>query len=585
MISSMRSPGSLSPNLVAWLDASFLAALEAIGAAVWWHRPLAATGWNIEPAAAAELSASLETLSRSFALAALDELGWRPEAGTEVAASLRTRIESGGVAGSTLLGRMLELATDTVRTASGDGQQDGAESAPHEMAEALVNRFPFGVAEIRFLQHCGSALADILRGRAEPGRLLPREPDPDVPTLYHESRLIRATNRLLAAAVAAAATSLPSGRTLRLLELGTGGNSAAAEILDAMPPGRVDLTLADTTESGLAYRQNRSGPSGSGGVILDFGRDPVKQGLTAQGYDILVVAELPEAAADIDKFLEHCQRLLAPSGCLILLTDPDEPGWHDLTIGLLNGGKPVIALSSWCEALARAGFEGVTQLPASPEAPGLSGRSAIIVLGPAAPAIPPGAWVIGAAEERLAGELADALALCNQTVIVASPDAMPTTTESPEVIRLCVALERREAWRALFEDLPTATPLAGVVYLGYAPDGGKESRDVPTASLDVTSVSLWHLCRDSRMPAHLHLCGLPPAVDRWWRANRPSGLRARPCGDLRAQLPWRHRSLAFASLIWIRKSRLSPTAWCRNCSAPTVSRRLPGDVASAGVYG
>ncbi len=469
------------------LDASFLAALEAIGAAAggidrWLRQD------GIEPAAAAELSASLETLSRSFALAALDELGWRPEAGT-VAASLRTglRVVESQEA---LLGRVLELATGTTGTAPEETRRDEAAMAPHDLAAFLIERFPFGAAEIGFLRHCGSALADILRGRADPRALLFGNDDRGVAALHRGSPTIRATNRLLASVIATAAASLPAGRTLRVLELGAGVSTAAGEILDVLPPERMELELADVTESGLAGRRNRSSQPLAAGKVLDIGRDPLEQGFDAHGHDIVVVADLPDAVGDVDMFLDHCRRLLAPSGYLILLVDLTSQGSRDLTFGLLGGGLQPASEAVWRDALAGTGFGDTAFLSASPEATGQARRAVIIARGPTAPGIPSGTWVIGAARERLAEGLAKALVSRSQTVIVASPDARPTAAYSPDVIRVRVVPERREAWRALFETLQTTAPLAGVVHLGYSPDDSGDARDSATAAVDATGIAL-----------------------------------------------------------------------------------------------
>ena len=451
-------------------DASFLAAPDAVRSAVggidrWLRRD------GVDPAAAADLSESLETLARSFARAALGDLGWRPEAGTD-AAALRAGLKV-VESRQALLGRVLELA---IGEEPGEGGPDGA--GPHGLADALVGRFPFGRGEIEFLRRCGGALADVLRGRADP----PAPPSGDGD---RGASARRAAGRMLAAAVAAAAASLPAGRSLRILELGDGGDTAAGEILDALPPGRIELLLADSTRAGLARRLDRTDRSGVGGAVIDVGLDPTEQGFAAHGHDVVVALDPPDVG--IDAFLDGCRRLLAPSGCLVLSVDPMPRGWRDLTSGSPGTGGPPADGAAWRGALAGAGFGDVALLPSTPGERG-TGRDAIVARGPAEAGVAEGAWVIAAARERQAEGLAGALASRGRTVIVASPDA-GSAEGFPDAVRVRVAPERRDSWRALFGG-PSAGPFAGVVHLGCAPAGDGDARDPAAAAIAAAGVAL-----------------------------------------------------------------------------------------------
>ena len=82
-----------------------------------------------------------------------------------------------------------------------------------------------GPAEHALLRRCGGALAEVLRGRADPLELL-FGGEPSAGDLYSKSPAARALNRLVGETVEEAVSRLPEGRRLRLVEVGagTGGN-------------------------------------------------------------------------------------------------------------------------------------------------------------------------------------------------------------------------------------------------------------------------------------------------------------------------------------------------------------------------
>ena len=490
---------------------------ELLYEVVWRERPLPpalmSAGFLPDPATVAEGSAplagylaeegvaredrsalltDLERWSRSRALATLNELGWRPATGEAVDPErLRERL---GVTSDhrRLFRRMLEMLAGSgfleeagdgfvVKVGTGDRWPDGIprdlEALPARMAEL----YPHGVTEIGLFGRCGAALAEVLRGQADPLTLLFSSGDPTPADLYLKAPIARAANRLLGEAVRKLVAGLPGGRRLRVIEVGAGTGSATAAVLPELPEGRFDYMYTDISAGFFAEAEARFGDGG--GCIeyrpLDIEKDPAGQGFDAHGYDLLIASNVLHATRDLGETLDHCRRLLAPSGELVALENLRGQGWMDLTFGQLDGWwrfaddyRPHHALASpevWRRALADARFGEVEVLgldePGSAEMPD---RGVIVAKGPVEVAEAPGAWVLIADRGGAAAELANGLASRNQTVWLVtdgSPQEEARAAGAARVTTVCVEFERRESWRTLLEGLAGDPPLEGVVHL------------------------------------------------------------------------------------------------------------------------
>ncbi|MDE0393207.1 MAG: SDR family NAD(P)-dependent oxidoreductase [Gammaproteobacteria bacterium] len=448
------------------------------------------------------LLTDLERWSRSRALATLNELGWRPTVGEAVdSEKLRERLDVTSDH-KRLFRRMFEmLASSGFLEESEDGflVEVGADDRwPDEIPrdlEALPARmaelYPHGVTEIGLFRRCGAALAEVLRGHADPLTLLFSSGDPTPADLYLKAPIARAANRLLGEAVRTLVAGLPSGRRLRVIEVGAGTGSATAAVLPELPEGRFDYMYTDISAGFFAEAETRFGDGG--GCIeyrpLDIEKDPTDQGFEAHGYDLLVASNVLHATRDLGETLDHCRRLLAPSGQLVALENLRGQGWMDLTFGQLDGWwrfaddyRPHHALASpevWRRALADARFEEVEVLgledSSSAEMPD---RGVIVAKGPVEVSEAPGAWVLTVDRGGVAAELASGLAARNQTVWLVTDGS--SHKEAPEtgaarVITVGLEFERRESWRSLLTGLADDVPLQGVVHLAALDGHGAQA--------------------------------------------------------------------------------------------------------------
>ena len=210
----------------------------------------------------------MERLSWSYALAALDRLGWRPEPGSSVdLGALRPRLKIVSDY-EPLLRRLFGLLAEAGVVAPDPGQDGRWVVAASRQdwpgdPEPLVTMLREGrrpsMPELALLARCGAALPDVLLGRVDALGLLYGGNAPGPEEMYRESRAARASNRMVAAAVAAAVSDLPVGAVVRVLEVGASTGGTTPFVLEALPEGRFEYTYTDASPAFLEAAEQRLG--------------------------------------------------------------------------------------------------------------------------------------------------------------------------------------------------------------------------------------------------------------------------------------------------------------------------------------
>ena len=424
---------------------------------------------GVETADRSAVLGDLERLSRSYALAALERLGWQREAGAAVdPGALR---EALGVIPehAKLLERMLRLLSDggvlsksadgaySVVVGAGDALPDEALADGEAFADWMAGRYPHGLGELGMLRRSGSALAEVLRGEVDPLSIMFASEGPGATEFYSDAPSSRASNRILGDAVASAVANWPEGRRMRILEVGAGTGAGTASVLPELPAGNFDYMYTDISAGFFAEAEARF--MGSGHAIeyrpLNIERDPAGQGFNLHAYDMVIAVNVLHATRSLTETLGHCLDLLAPSGQLLAMESLKGRGWQDMTFGQLDGWwrysddyRPNHALASpdvWQRALADTGYVDSAVLGGESFGDeGPLGSGVILGQAPATVSWPAGVWLV-AGDDAHAAEIADGLAALDQTVVTA--DAAD-----------------RAAWREALESLPQDAPLRGVVH-------------------------------------------------------------------------------------------------------------------------
>ena len=485
---------------------------------------LAAEG--VEPHENTNLQNDLERLAWSSALSTLERLGWERTAGSPIeAVSLRRQLGVLDEHGQ-LFHRILNLLSDSgvlekkddgfiVAVGSGDPLPEGMSADPAESATQLTALHPHGASEIALFRRCAGALPEVLRGREDPLSLLFGDEEPRAGDLYMKAPVWKAANLMMGDVVEMIVAPLPEGRRLKVIEVGAGVGSATACILPKLRAGSYDYTYTDISAGFFAEAQSRFSDD-EGAIeyrVLDIEKDPIAQGFDLHGYDVVIAANVLHATQYLNETLDHCRRLLAPSGQLIALENQRRRGWMDLIFGQLDGWwrfadryRPNHALAGpdvWRQALLDVGFAEAEVVGVDrTEETGLPDRGVIVASGPAEVVLPGGVWVVAADRGGMGEAMAMELAARNQTVVLAGENfaadgdathgaaTLGETSDgiSPDggsgVARRSVERASRESWSSLFSNLPGDPPLAGIVHLG-ALDGHGPGATTPEMAEDL----------------------------------------------------------------------------------------------------
>ena len=280
-----------SPMPAGMMPADFLTGpTEIVSGSAPFSQYLADEGVEWEDRAA--LQTDLERLSWSFALAALEGLGWERRVGERVAAEeLRGRL---GVLDEhqRLFRRMLELQVrgGVLEEAGGEFvvKAGDGEPLPEEMpgdtqgfADWMEERYSHGVTEVRLFRRSAGALAEVLVGNADPLTLLFSSGEPSAADLYRLAPVARSANRMLADGMREMVKGLPEGRRLRILEVGAGTGSATASVLPELPAGGYEYVYTDISAGFFAEAEGRFGGAEASIEyrVLDIERDVAWAGL------------------------------------------------------------------------------------------------------------------------------------------------------------------------------------------------------------------------------------------------------------------------------------------------------------------
>ncbi|GAA3732793.1 SDR family NAD(P)-dependent oxidoreductase [Streptomyces tremellae] len=319
------------------------------------------------------------------------------------------------------------------------GPDDGA-----TVRDALA-QVPGDIGRIALTVHLTRHLEAVLTGREEALDLLTAEPAAHLLEQYYDTApLSRFHNRLAQALLRELLAHWPADRALRVLEVGAGTGGTAAALLPLLPADRTRYHYTDVSPAFLTRARGRFGAYDFVEYgTFDLDRDPGEQGLTAQGYDLVVAANALHAARDLEAALRRVASLLAPGGHLLGFECHDAEvllpvfgalaSFHRRTDTALRPDSPLLPRAQWPALLERCGFVSCAQTgdTASPAREQASVFLAATAIGPA-PASPPPASVVhgdtaddpppasapaaafvvhsAAADDALRAALADALA-------------------------------------------------------------------------------------------------------------------------------------------------------------------------------
>ena len=265
---------------------------------------------------------------------------------------------------------------------------------PDRLWRTAWEEFPECQAELMLVRTCGENLPAVLRGHVDPLNLIfpGGELTGLTEHLYQDLPTVRVTNLLAQKAVLEIVQRLPSGRMLRILELGGGTGGMTGFILPVLPQFCTEYVFTDISAHFTARAQQRFAqypflqcrP-------LDIERDPLEQGFEPHSFDLIIASDVLHATQDLRKTLDRVKHLLGSGGTLMLgeVTHP----WLSTTLvfGLLKGwwlfdddvrrDGPCISQEQWKRVLDEIGFSDTTCVADSPDIDNAQ-HSLILTRGP-----------------------------------------------------------------------------------------------------------------------------------------------------------------------------------------------------------
>lgn len=255
-----------------------------------------------------------------------------------------------------------------------DLREDLNQDSHPDLHRDLLARGAAFVAQSALSVLVGRRLPELLAGRRAVSDVLDHGGGHELLEQFHDIGPVSMfTDRIARALVEAIVREWPADRPLRVLEVGAGTGGTTAMLLPVLPADRTRYLVTDLTETALTrLRQRFAGFDFVDHAILDLDADPVEQGLTAGGFDLVVAADSLHLARDLSAALGCLSTLLVPGGQLLIAEQHRvetllpflgvrEEFW-DFTDEHVRPHSPLLSREGWREVLAEAGYTEIVQV-------------------------------------------------------------------------------------------------------------------------------------------------------------------------------------------------------------------------------
>ncbi len=260
-----------------------------------------------------------------------------------------------------LLARLIGmLEEDKAITAAGNEwhfQADEGLPSAEDIWNSLVSDYPDYLPVFHSVGRVGMHLADLLRGRRRLEQLLPRECTPS--RLTHQVLAdagLPAMEHALRDLVALSLSQLPAGKRLRIVEIGAGSPSFAANVCKAVDFNRCDYVFATTasTASEECHRLQESIPNVEvqqiGAEAPDTGAIPANE----QFHLALVTSDFTTEQEAVAALAWAKRRLSAGGAALVIEQHPSR--WMDFVFGGRRAWWSDAAGGNWTSRHKPAGY-------------------------------------------------------------------------------------------------------------------------------------------------------------------------------------------------------------------------------------
>ena len=430
---------------------------------------------------------TLDSLSAVAIGDAFRKLGFDPTMGRSFTSASEAAALGVTASHKSLFNRLLSILVEEGALVASGKTFTVSGALPKAQAEQTFDdatiRFPEAGAELQLLARCSLALAGVLRGEIDPLHLIfPNGSFAEARAIYEDSPFARTFNETLAAVIGHLCKGVPAGSLVRVLELGAGTGGTTRRVLTALRGQQATYSFTDVSPAFLDAAKARFDDARFlKTAVLDLEREPVEQGFTPGGFDIVVASNVLHATTDLARSLAEFRNLLTVGGVLLLIEGVAPSRWVDLTFGMTKGwwhftdislrpSYPLVSRDVWRALLVEAGFDDIVMSP--DQGSGASGQQVLIV---ARRAVLAREVTIVAADEEPAKSLARVLK--RRGVGACIVRELPANGVAGDLMHLgplrlaSVPFDGRAAEEA--EELACAGPLRDLVAFSRHPQAGR----------------------------------------------------------------------------------------------------------------
>ena len=243
-----------------------------------------------------------------------------------------------------------------------------ADSAAHLLGVS-IGKYPGHLPEALLCGATCAELGPIMRGEKEAVQVLFTGGGAELLDQFYGDGLV--TSPWLAAigsAVAEAASHLPEGRGLRILEIGAGTGGLASQVLPLLGRGLHSYVFSDISAAFFpAGRQKLAAFPEVEFKQFDLEKPGTDQEFEAGHFDIILGTNVVHAVSDVRNTLRNINDLLAPGGSLLFVDVATPHLWLNAVFGLTGGWwrftdhdlrptHPLLERSQWEAVLRESGF-------------------------------------------------------------------------------------------------------------------------------------------------------------------------------------------------------------------------------------
>ncbi|MFV1993802.1 MAG: SDR family NAD(P)-dependent oxidoreductase [Verrucomicrobiales bacterium] len=252
---------------------------------------------------------------------------------------------------------------------------DLADTAPAALKD-FITRHPGHLPEGMVCAATGAEFGPIVRGEKDAVQVLFSGSGADLLEQFYGDGLFASHWMTgIAAAIKEAASRLPEGRGLRILEVGAGTGGLAAYVLPQLERGLHNYVFTDVSAGFfLPAQQKLAAFAEVEYQVLDLDRSPGDQDFESGHFDFIVGTNVLHAVEDVRASVKCLHDLLAPGGTLFFMDVATPQLWTEATFGLTSGWwhltdrdlrpeQPLLSRDTWEKVLIGAGFEETASLP------------------------------------------------------------------------------------------------------------------------------------------------------------------------------------------------------------------------------